>query len=51
MSLHLNENRLMKQKSFDTLIVIDLRDYKLLVKRFLPSFSKIAFELCCDSKN
>jgi len=40
-----------KTEKFDTLIVIDLRDCKPFVKRFLPSFSKIAFELCCDSKN
>ena len=38
-------------KKFYTLIVIDLRDYKLFVKRILPSFNKIAFDLSCDSKN
>jgi len=48
MSLLLNVKRGEEIEKFDTLIVIDLRDYKPFVKRFLPSFSKIAFELCCD---
>jgi len=37
----------MKQKKLDTLIW-EITNY--LWKGVLPSFNKIAFELCCDSR-